>query len=139
MEVTRQAASSTGASDLERLTILIADDDQLLVESLGELLELEGYKVAVAADGQEALEHLRRGLRPCVILLDLVMPGMNGWDFRQQQLKDDELKDIPVVVVSATAVSSQSVKAQFGDIEFVQKPPSHKKLLEAIRRRCGLS
>jgi CheY-like chemotaxis protein len=79
--------------------------------------------VATATDGRDALEQLRGGLRPCVILLDLMMSGMDGWDFRHEQMKDDDLKDIPVVVITAAGFSEASVRAQFGDIEFVPKPP----------------
>ena len=137
MGTTWQAASSTGSPDLEPLTILIVDDDQVLVESLSELLELNGYNVAVATDGQAALAQLRGGMRPSVILLDLMMPGMDGWDFRRQQLKDDDLKDIPVVVTSLAGITPAALKVQLGDIEFVPKTAPHQTLLDAIRRRCG--
>src|SRR5262245_8068385 len=82
---------------------------------------------------------LRAGLRPCVILLDLMMPGMDGWDFRHEQVHDRDLRDIPVVVITAAGFSATSVKAQFGDIEFVPKPPPEQELLAAVRRRCGHS
>ena len=103
-------------------TILIVDDDVALAEGLAELLEHEGYGVATARDGLAALDQLRRGLRPRVILLDLMMPRMNGWDFRREQIKDDDLKDIPVIVMSAGGFSAASVKADLGDLEFVPKP-----------------
>jgi FixJ family two-component response regulator len=62
---------------------------------------------------------------------------MDGWYFRYEQLEDDDLRDIPVVVITAAGFSETSVKTQFGDIEFVAKPPSEKRLLDAIRRHCG--
>jgi CheY-like chemotaxis protein len=128
--------SPSGRADIATLTVLIVDDDAPLVEGLTELLEDEGFKVVAAADGQAALDELRRGLRPCVILLDLMMPGMNGWDFRQLQMSDDELKDLPVVVMTAGAFSEPAVRAQLGDVDLVPKPPSLRRLLEAIRQRC---
>src|SRR5213075_2065863 len=87
---------------LEPLTVLIVDDDPPILSGLSEFLQGEGYNVAVAGDGRAALDQLRRGLRPSVIVLDLMMPVMDGWDFRHEQMKDAELRDIPVIVISAT-------------------------------------
>ena len=125
---------STG---VETTTVLVVDDDRSVIDALTELLESEGYKVAAARDGRAALTRLRNGLRPSVILLDLMMPGMDGWDFRQRQLQDANLKDIPVVVITAAGFSETSVRTQFGNIEFVPKPPPPKDLLAAVRRLCG--
>ena len=121
----------------EPLTILIVDDDPPILTGLSEFLQGEGYNVSVAGDGRAALDQLRRGLRPCVIVLDLMMPVMDGWDFRHEQLKDAELREIPVVVITATGFSEQSVKAQLGAAEVVAKPASPAHLLAAIERCCG--
>jgi CheY-like chemotaxis protein len=137
MEIVSDTASPGGDLRPEPLTILIVDDDGAVLNGLTELLEDEGYKVATAIDGLDALHQLRRGLRPSVILLDLMMPVMDGWDFRHEQMKDQVLSDIPVVVITAAGFSEASVKAQFGDIEFVPKPPSGRSLLDAIQRQCG--
>jgi CheY-like chemotaxis protein len=95
---------SRGARVTERRTsVLIVEDDEDIRESLGDALELDGYDVAAAENGWEALRLLRSGLAPDVILLDLVMPVMNGWQFRKAQLADPEIMHIPVVVVSASA------------------------------------
>jgi CheY-like chemotaxis protein len=117
--------------------VLIVDDEADLVSGLSELLESEGYRVATAMDGLEALDQLRRGLRPTVILLDLMMPRMDGWDFRQEQLKDDDLKEIPVIVLTAAGFSRTSIREQFGDIELVSKPSGHAFLLSVLRESCG--
>jgi CheY-like chemotaxis protein len=116
--------------------VLIVDDDADIRAALKELLESEGYDVVEAVNGLAALRRLRMGLRPCVILLDLMMPVMDGWDFRAQQLQDPEIKDLPVVMVTATGFSAESVRAQFGGIEFVPKPPPPDKLVAAIARLC---
>jgi len=137
MEIAFDTSAPDGEVSREPLTILIVDDDRGVLNGLTELLEEEGYKVATAIDGLDALHQLRGGLRPCVILLDLMMPVMDGWDFRHEQMKDQVLSDIPVVVITAAGFSEASVKAQFGDIEFVPKPPPGSSLLDAIRRRCG--
>ena len=139
MEIAFDTSAPDGEVSREPLTILIVDDDRGVLNGLTELLEEEGYKVATAIDGLDALRQLRGGLRPCVILLDLMMPVMDGWDFRHEQMKDQVLSDIPVVVITAAGFSDASVKAQFGDIEFVAKPPPVQRLLDAIRRRCGES
>jgi CheY-like chemotaxis protein len=136
MEIASETASPDNDADLEPLTILIVDDDRAVLSGLTELLEGEGYKVATATGGLEGLRQLRGGLRPCVILLDLMMPTMDGWDFRHEQMKDQALRDIPVVVITAAGFSEASVRTQFGNIEFVAKPPPVKGLLDAIRRSC---
>ena len=117
-------------------TVLVVDDDSAVRTALKELFETEGYDVAVAANGRAALNHLRVGVRPCVVLLDLMMPVMDGWDFRTEQLKDPALKDIPVFILTAAGFSDATIRAQFGSIPFVPKPPPHEELLALVRRVC---
>ena len=117
-------------------TVLVVDDDSAVRTALKELFETEGYDVAVAANGRAALNHLRVGVRPCVVLLDLMMPVMDGWDFRTEQLKDPALKDIPVFILTAAGFSDVTIRAQFGSIPFVPKPPPHEELLALVRRVC---
>jgi two-component system, chemotaxis family, chemotaxis protein CheY len=136
MQFAPDSASPTSLPAPEPDVVMIVDDDPALVDGLSELLEDEGYVVATARDGLDALAQLRAGLRPSVILLDLMMPRMDGWDFRQAQLRDDDLRDIPIVVISAAGFSVASVRAQFGDIDFVPKPPREGELLDALRRCC---
>jgi CheY-like chemotaxis protein len=80
--------------------VLVVDDDRDNRELLVELLASEGYLVSSASDGRRALAEAR-AMRPDVILLDLMMPVMNGWEFRDAQLRDPDLARVPVVVVSA--------------------------------------
>ena len=94
--------------------ILVVDDDASIRAAMRELLETEGYDVTEAANGLAALGKLRAGLRPAVILLDLMMPVMDGWDLRTEQLRDPELAAIPVLIVTAAGFSLESVTAQFG-------------------------
>ena len=84
-------------------TILVVDDEPAIRESLGDLLREEGYDVLEAQNGAEALARLREPQheQPCVIVLDLMMPVMDGYEFRAEQLRDQALARIPVVVVSA--------------------------------------
>ena len=87
-------------------TILIIEDDELIRRAMQMVLEWEGYHVDCANNGLEALDYLRAGARPSVILLDVMMPVLDGEQFRRQQLGDPELASIPVIVVSAASFAS---------------------------------
>jgi CheY-like chemotaxis protein len=132
-------SSPTTTTDAKGQSVLIVDDDLDILAALGELLESQGYDVTMVTDARAALSHLRDGLRPSVILLDLMMPGMNGWDFRTEQLKDIDLRDIPVVIVTAANVTEAALKAQLGDISLLRKPPMEDELISVVRRHCGES
>lgn len=97
----RKVASSTPSADR---SIMIIDDDMAAIESLTDILTAEGYSVASARNGKEALQHLRGAPAPRLIILDLFMPEMDGWEFRREQLKDAKLRDIPVVVMTGASV-----------------------------------
>jgi CheY-like chemotaxis protein len=84
--------------------ILIVDDDAAATDSLTDILTAEGYAVSSAKNGNEALQHLRGAPMPRLIILDLFMPEMDGWEFRREQLKDAKLRDIPVVVMTGASV-----------------------------------
>jgi CheY-like chemotaxis protein len=87
---------------MEKPIILIVDDNSDLRETLAELLGEEGYDTACCEDGAAALAYLRSAPRqPALIVLDLMMPVMNGWQFRDEQLEDDILRSIPVVGMTA--------------------------------------
>ncbi|HEY5418048.1 MAG TPA: response regulator [Gemmatimonadaceae bacterium] len=120
-------------------TVLIVDDDEAIRESLSEFLTDEGFDVKTANNGREAIDMLAGGLRPCAILLDLMMPVMDGWDFRAEQLLSPALADIPVALVSGFGFSAQSMRAQFPGIELLDKPVSMPHLLDFVRRHSGES
>jgi CheY-like chemotaxis protein len=114
--------------------ILLVEDDLAIHDSLGESLEQSGYLVITAVDGREALALLRSGVRPSAILLDLMMPVMDGWDFRQEQRRDPTLRDIPVVVITASGFSASTVRTQFGEVEVIAKPIQRLELFRALAR-----
>lgn len=114
--------------------VFIIDDDHGLRESVSGLLHGEGFRCAGFADGIEALAALRGGLKPLVILLDIAMPRMDGWDFRTVQLADQGLKDVPVVIVTASGFSEGTIQGQFGDVTVLRKPPSPGQLLATVVR-----
>jgi serine/threonine protein kinase len=104
-----------------RRPILVVDDNAAVRESLSEILEGQGYAVAAAANGREALDLLRNGPRPGLILLDLLMPVMDGWQFLQEYKQDPALASIPVVIISA-ADESQARAIALGAADYLQKP-----------------
>jgi CheY-like chemotaxis protein len=112
--------------------ILVVDDEAFVRLYLEEVLADEGHDVLSARDGAEALRLLRTGgAAPNLILLDLMMPGMNGWEFRKEQAADPGLAEIPVVVVSG-AGDVQAEAARLGVKGYVTKPFFPESLLAAI-------
>ena len=111
-------------------TVFVIDDDHDVRAALEETLRDEGYDVVCAVDGADALEKLRvMPLKPDVLLLDLMMPTMNGWQFREEQLRDPALAGICTVVLTADA--SAGVDALDG-VHFVRKPIKLDRLIEMI-------
>jgi CheY-like chemotaxis protein len=92
-------------------TLLLVEDDDDVREALADVLREAGYVVARAADGAEAICALRSGLRPSAILLDLMMPVMDGFQFRAEQRRDPELARIPVILVSADRTLDRDARA----------------------------
>jgi CheY-like chemotaxis protein len=112
------------------LRVLLVDDEPDVRDLLGEMLEHEGYRVATARDGAEALAKLRDPPAPHLIILDLVMPGMNGWDFLDERSRRPELADIPVLVLSGAADVGRQVHAP--NTVAAQKPLEARELLTTI-------
>jgi len=114
-------------------SLLIIEDEKDIRESLQQALEFEGYNVSSAENGQEALRLLNAIQGPCLILLDLMMPIMNGWEFLDA-LKDDHiLATIPVVIVSAYSDRAKTVKAS----GFVKKPIDLDILFRIVKKYCN--
>ena len=123
------------SAEARRQTVLVIDDDHEVRESLRTLLQLDGYKVKTARDGQHALEQLRGGLRPCIILLDLMMPAMDGQHFRAEQLGDPRFAHIPVVVLSGHYDPQQNA-ASLGAAAYLRKPADINMVLRLIEAHC---
>jgi CheY-like chemotaxis protein len=113
--------------------VLIVEDDADLREMMAQLLSLEGFHTAAVANGREALEYLHHGDAPDLILLDLMMPVMDGWEFRRHQQADPALADVPVIVLSAL---DQSRTADVSAHAFLKKPLDFDRLLELVRTYC---
>jgi CheY-like chemotaxis protein len=110
--------------------ILAFDDEAKCRETLSELLAREGYEVACAENGHDALDYLNRSL-PSLIILDLMMPVMSGWEFRKQQLSDPRLKSLPLVITSANALAHK-IDAD----AVVHKPIDFAVLMSVVRKNC---
>lgn len=109
---------------------MLVEDDELIRRAMQMVLEWEGFHVDCAANGQEALDYLRAGNHPCLILLDLMMPVLDGEQFRQEQSRDPELASIPVIVVSAASFAEAVNAAQH-----IRKPFEVQELLDAIHQQ----
>jgi len=114
--------------------LLFIEDDEATRRSLAEALQGDGFEVVTAANGREGLELLKEGLRPSAILLDVMMPVMDGWDFRHAQSIDPHLRDIPVLLVTASGFSAETLRVQFGDVELIRKPIHYAGLLQTLDR-----
>ncbi len=118
----------------ERKIILVIEDDIGIRDTIVQILSYEGYSVIGKGNGLEALEYLRGALvLPSLILLDLMMPIMNGWEFRSTQKNDRRLSVIPVVILSAdSTVKNKAVALEVA--AYLQKPVELDTLLEAVER-----
>ena len=113
--------------------ILIVEDDATIREQLAELLRYDGYDVVTAGNGRDALDELHWGLRPSVILLDLRMNVMTGWEFRAEQRKNASVADIPVIAMTTGRWKPDDLR-DFP--EHVAKPINLANLRELLDRYC---
>jgi len=112
--------------------VLVVDDDHELRDILGVLLTSEGYEMVGCADGVDALQKLKAGARPALILLDLMMPRMDGRQFRERQRQEPGLAGIPTVLMTA----SRNVDGIAADA-IIFKPLEFDQLLGIVRHHCG--
>jgi DNA-binding NtrC family response regulator len=114
--------------------VMVVDDDVDIRETIEDVLEMRGFHVIGASDGASAMAALKRGARPRVILLDLMMPGLSGEEFRNQQLADAELAGIPVVVLSGARGVDDAARRMH--VESLPKPLELAQLMETVGRYC---
>jgi signal transduction histidine kinase/DNA-binding response OmpR family regulator len=112
-------------------TILVIDDDPNALDLVGRMLQGAGFRVVTSSDGEEAL-CLARSLRPSAITLDVIMPGMDGWEVLRSLKDDPETRDIPVVMVTMT--DDRDTGAALGATEFLTKPIERQQLLALLER-----
>jgi CheY-like chemotaxis protein len=109
-----------------RASVLVVDDDEAIRDVIAEVLRDEGYSVVCAENGAEALREIGRERHPDLVLLDLMMPVMSGWEVLEHLQESDELKQIPVVIVSAMTAPGVS--------EHLAKPIDLDRLLDTVSR-----
>jgi CheY-like chemotaxis protein len=115
--------------------ILVVEDDADLRDSVCEVLKVEGFRTACAANGREALDWLQKNSRPCAILLDLMMPVMSGSELHAELVKDPHLSPIPVIVLSALDEARQ--RRHVGSARaYLKKPIDPDVLVCAVQRFC---
>ena len=117
------------AQQLISAKLLVVEDDEGARAALGDILDLEGYEVALSANGREALEYLRNEPLPDLIILDLQMPVMNGWQFRREQSRVARFAPVPVIVITAFQSAGD-----IGVTEIVHKPIDIQRLARVIRQ-----
>ena len=136
--VTRRDASQSASDEdsvrrAESCPILIVEDDADLREMMAQLLLLEGFTAQAVSNGREALDYLRRSDAPQVILLDLMMPVMDGWEFRREVQRNPKVANVPVIVLSAL---DQNRAGYIGEVAFLKKPLDFDRLLDLVRQYC---
>ncbi len=114
--------------------ILVVDDDPDIRETLQIVLEVHGYAVRTASDGRQALAELVREPQPCLVLLDLMMPEMNGWEFMAAQRADPRVAGVAVVVLSGDRGVSEMAEAH--GLPWLEKPVHVVTLIAMVKRLC---
>jgi CheY-like chemotaxis protein len=131
----KQSNTEAPRATAEPGLILLVEDDFMLRGSLATVLQSEGYKVESAANALDALRRLERAPKPSLILLDIMLPYMDGLEFRALQRATPEMADIPVIVITAVGVRPE-IAAELDLRQSFFKPLERPRLLEAIRRHC---
>jgi CheY-like chemotaxis protein len=114
--------------------VMIVEDDEDVREMMQLLLKSHGYETMTAANGQEALDRMR-DRKPCMVLLDIHMPLVSGWEFRERQLQDPALKDVPVVCLTAL-FDPEDVVRRLG-IPCLPKPAHFSSVMHEVEAACG--
>jgi CheY-like chemotaxis protein len=123
------------ASEEASHQVLVVEDDPALREIYAGALRGYGHGVRTAADGSEALRRLENGWAPCVVFLDLRMPGMDGWELSRRLHDDERWKHLPVVVVAAHFRIDREA-AEIGAVSWLQKPFDLARLDEETKALC---
>lgn len=118
-------------------TILVIEDEEDIRALVSEALEMDGYLVVPAANGQEGIDALRVIDPPQLIILDLMMPVKDGYQFRLEQTAEPRWRNIPVIVMTADANAVQRMRDMGGTGDSLRKPVDLDELMAAVNRRCG--
>src|SRR5437868_5420668 len=127
-------SSSMTANDETRRTLLVVEDNEIARVGLATILDREGYIVVTVEHGRAALDRLQGGFVPDLILLDMMLPVVDGWDFLKQRKQDPALAAVPVVITTALGVASPEWATAMGATGLIRKPLNTGPLLTEIRR-----
>jgi len=116
-------------------TVLVIEDNAIAREGLSVVLRRHGYRIAMAADGGEALAYLQ-GARPDLILLDMLMPGVDGWQFLEEMRRLPLLSSVPVIITTGSIIT-RAWALDHGATGFLKKPFDEEDLLNEIQRCCS--
>jgi len=120
-----------------RHAVLVVEDDHDTREAFTLLAASVGLDVVAVENGRAALRMLRDGLRPCLIVLDMAMPEMDGFEFRRQQMANPTLAELPVAVMSGGGWATEADARKLGLTLFLRKPVEPAELLRAFTDHCG--
>jgi CheY-like chemotaxis protein len=115
-------------------TILIVEDDEVARLGLSYLLQADGYDTVTAADGHEALERLHAGPRPDLVLLDMILPGGDGWFFCGRRQTDPQAAAVPVVIMTGLGLAEDGWARSLGAVGLLPKPLNVPELLRTVAR-----
>ncbi|OAI46960.1 hypothetical protein AYO44_01925 [Planctomycetaceae bacterium SCGC AG-212-F19] len=118
-------------------TILIVEDDAGARGDLQTLLETHGYPTVGAGDGLSAINLLRSGMRPRLILLDMILPGADGWQFCAERLRDSALAKLPVIIMTGVGIASRDWAKGLGAADLLRKPIDVPRLLDMVETYAG--
>ncbi len=128
----RRNARVTGR---RRHLVLIVDDYDDTREALVDMMTVKGFEAVGAPSGTVALDLFRAGMRPCVVLLDIYMPEMSGWEVAERMHADAELNQIPIVILSSAVEDRMRMNAS-GVRDFLRKPAEARELQLSVERHC---
>jgi twitching motility two-component system response regulator PilH len=118
-------------------TIMIVEDDEIARVGLATILQAHGYRTMTAAQGHEALDQLQTGLCPDLILLDMLLPECDGWEFCAQRRHRPTVALVPVVIMTGVGEANDEWAKSLGAVALLRKPLDVLELLETIRRITG--
>jgi CheY-like chemotaxis protein len=121
---------------LSGLTLLVVDDNEITREGLAAVLRREGCTVVLAGDGEQALACLRSGLVPDLILLDMMMPRVDGWAFLAERRRHPAAVAVPVVILTGLSIANAEWASSLGAAGLLRKPVETETVLAEVRRCC---
>jgi CheY-like chemotaxis protein len=122
---------------LRGMRLLVVEDNEIAREGLALVLRRAGFVVVMAADGEEALAHLRSGPPPDLILLDMMLPGTDGWAFLERRRREPAVASVPILITTGLGVASAEWAEALGAVGCLRKPIETETLFREVTRCCA--